>query len=165
MVLCFASVSLLAIVSLLVFLTYRFIFWRKYYRRYVGYNQYVILVYNLALADLQQCLGFVVSLRWILIDSLHESDAFCFLQGVWLHIANPMSGMFVLAIAVFTFLHIMLGYQLGYRSFVATVVGLWIFGVVLVVIPIVSVGRFVWSPVFAWVGSPVFLLLIYNEHD
>ncbi|CAI7633629.1 unnamed protein product [Penicillium discolor] len=145
-----ASVSLVAICSVLFFLTYRFIFWRRYYRRYIGYNQYIVLVYNLAIADLIQGLGFIVSLRWIATNSIHASDASCFMQGIWLQAGNPMSGVFVFAISVFTFLHIVLDFQLGHRKFVGVVVGLWIFGVLMVVIPIGAVGRYVWFPSVAW---------------
>lgn len=147
-----ASISLVTTFLLLLFLTNRFIFWRRYYRRYFGYNQYVVLVYNLALADLLMSLGFLVSLRWIATNSLHASDAFCFIQGTWLQIGNPMSGMFVLAIALYTFLHVIIGYQLSRRVFVIAVVSLWVFGVVIVIIPIAAVGRYVWLPAVAWVS-------------
>lgn len=149
-----ASVSLVAICLVLFFLTHRFIFWRRYYRRYIGYNQYIVLVYNLAIADLIQGLGFIVSLRWIATNSIHASDASCFMQGIWLQAGNPMSGVFVFAISVFTFLHIVLDFQLGHRKFVGVVVGLWMFGVLMVVIPIATVGRYVWFPSVAWVSSP-----------
>lgn len=148
-----ASVSLLVTFSLLCFLTYRFIFWRRHHERYIGYNQYIVLVYNLALADAQQCLGFIISLRWIATNSLHASDSFCFLQGIWLQIGDPMSGMFVLAIATYTSLHILLNYKIGHRVFVATVISLWVFGVLMVIIPISAVGRYVWLPAVAWVCS------------
>lgn len=147
-----ASISLVTTFLLLLFLTNRFIFWRRYYRRYFGYNQYVVLVYNLALADLLMSLGFLVSLRWITTNSLHASDAFCFIQGTWLQIGNPMSGMFVLAIALYTFLHVIMGYQLSRRVFLIAVVSLWVFGVVIVIIPIAAVGRYVWLPAVAWVS-------------
>ncbi|KAJ5202025.1 uncharacterized protein N7498_006688, partial [Penicillium cinerascens] len=145
-----ASISLVMTFLLLLFLTDRFIFWRRYYRRYLGYNQYVVLVYNLALADLLMSLGFLVSLRWIATNSIHASDAFCFIQGAWLQIGNPMSGMFVLAIALYTFLHVIMGYQLSHRVFVIAVVSMWVFGVVIVIIPIAAVGRYAWFPAVAW---------------
>lgn len=146
-----AIVSLGATFSLLSFFTYRFIFWKKYYKRYIGYNQYVVLMYNLALADFIQGLGFIVSLRWISQNSLHATDAGCFLQGIWLQIGDPMSGMFVLAIALHTFMHVSLGRQLSHKVFVSIVVGLWVFGVILVIIPIAIYGRYVWVPSVAWV--------------
>ncbi|KAJ5118459.1 hypothetical protein N7448_010166 [Penicillium atrosanguineum] len=145
-----AIVSLVATFSLLSFFTYRFIFWKKYYKRYIGYNQYVVLMYNLALADFIQGLGFIVSLRWISQNSLHATDAGCFLQGIWLQIGDPMSGMFVLAIALHTFMHVSLGRQLSHKVFVSLVVGLWAFGVILVIIPIAIYGRYVWVPSVAW---------------
>nr|WDW19286.1 hypothetical protein [Penicillium meliponae] len=145
-----AFISLVSTFSLLCFFTYRFIFWKKYYKRYIGYNQYVVLMYNLALADFIQGLGFIVSLRWITQNSIHAEDPGCFLQGIWLQIGDPMSGMFVLAIALHTFMHVSLGRQLSHRVFVSIVVGLWIFGVVLVVIPIGIYGRYVWMPSVAW---------------
>jgi hypothetical protein len=34
--------------------------WRGSYTRYIGYNQYIILIYNLVLADFQQSLAFIM---------------------------------------------------------------------------------------------------------
>lgn len=146
-----ATVSLISTFSLLCFFTYRFIFWKKYYKRYIGYNQYVVLMYNLALADFIQGLGFIVSLKWIAKNSLRAEDPACFLQGIWLQIGDPMSGLFVLAIALHTFMQVTMGRQLNHRTFVAIVVGLWVFGVILVIIPIALVGPHVWMPSVAWV--------------
>lgn len=148
-----AMISLLSTFSLLCFFTYRFVFWKKFYKRYIGYNQYVVLMYNLALADFIQGLGFIVSLRWIAKDSLHATDPACFLQGIWLQIGDPMSGLFVLAIALHTFLQVTMGRQLSHRTFVSIVVSLWVFGVILVIIPIAVVGPHVWMPSVAWVRT------------
>lgn len=41
-------------------------------------------MYNLAIADFIQGLGFIVSLRWITKNSLHAEDPACLLQGIWL---------------------------------------------------------------------------------
>lgn len=153
-----ALLSMITTFALLSFITYRFIFWRQYYRRYIGYNQYVVLMFNLILADFLQSFGFIMSLRWIAIDAVRATDAACFLQGVGLQIGDPMSGLFVLAIAVHTFLHVCLNYQMEHRVFVSMVVGLWVFGVVMTIIPIAAHGRYVWYPAVAWVSSCVFAL-------
>ncbi|KAJ5980946.1 hypothetical protein N7481_008244 [Penicillium waksmanii] len=145
-----AMISLISTFSLLCFFTYRFIFWKKYYKRYIGYNQYVVLMYNLALADFIQGLGFIVSLRWIDQNSIHADDPGCFLQGIWLQIGDPMSGVFVLAIALHTFLQVSFGRQVSHRVFVSIVVGLWVFGVILVIIPIAAHGSHVWMPSVGW---------------
>lgn len=159
-----ALISLTATCSLLGFLTYHFIFWRRHYRRPLRYNQYAVLVYNLALADLQQSLGFIISLRWISTNSVRASDVSCFLQGIWLQIGNPMSGIFVLAIAAHTFLQIILNYQLSHRAFVIVLVGLWVLGVAMVIVPIAVVGRYVWLPAIAWVSYPFSRLLLCSMH-
>ncbi|KAJ5936842.1 hypothetical protein N7466_003292 [Penicillium verhagenii] len=145
-----ALISLISTFSLICFFTYRFIFWKKYYKRYIGYNQYVVLMYNLAIADFIQGLGFIVSLRWIDKNSIHAEDPGCFLQGIWLQIGDPMSGMFVLAIALHTFMHVSLGRQISHRIFATIVISLWVFGVILVIIPIAIYGRHVWMPSVAW---------------
>jgi len=155
-----AMVSLIATFSLLCFFTYRFIFWKKYYKRYIGYNQYVVLMYNLALADFIQGLGFIVSLRWIDQNSIHADDPGCFLQGIWVQIGDPMSGVFVLAIALHTFMHVSLGRQISHRVFVSIVISLWAFGVILVIIPIAAHGPHVWMPSVAWVCRLLYLIIV-----
>src|SRR5699024_9988379 len=92
-----AILSFLATVALITFVTYRMFFWRSSYTRYIGYNQYIVLIYNLVLADLQQSLAFLICLKWIAEDKISADTAGCFLQGLWLQIGDPASGLFVLA--------------------------------------------------------------------
>lgn len=147
-----AILSFVATLILICFVTYRLIFWRSSYARYIGYNQYVILIYNLVLADLQQSLAFLICIKWIVEDKIEASSAACFLQGFWLQIGDPASGLFVLAIAFHTFLLVTMGHKLSHRVFVAGVVAVWVFVAVLVIIPIASAGRFVFIPSGAWVS-------------
>ncbi|OJJ36916.1 hypothetical protein ASPWEDRAFT_108433 [Aspergillus wentii DTO 134E9] len=146
----FALISLIATLALISFITYRLIFWRSNYARYIGYNQYIILIYNLVLADLQQSLAFLICFKWITEDKITADSAGCFLEGLWLQIGDPASGLFVLAIAIHTFLLVALGHKMSHRSFVIAVVGLWVFIVVLVIIPLASHGRYVFVPSGAW---------------
>ncbi|GLI75750.1 hypothetical protein PoHVEF18_004013 [Penicillium ochrochloron] len=60
-----AILSLTSTLGLLSFLTYRFIFWQRYYKRPLAQNQYVVLIYNLLLVDLQQAIAFLISLHWV----------------------------------------------------------------------------------------------------
>ncbi|KAF9883976.1 hypothetical protein FE257_002417 [Aspergillus nanangensis] len=145
-----AVLSFIATLSLICFITYRLIFWRSSYARYIGYNQYIVLIYQLVLADLQQSLAFLICIKWIVEDRIEASSAACFLQGFWLQIGDPSSGLFVLAIAVHTFLLVAMGHKLSHRVFVTGVVGVWVFVVVLVIIPIAAYGRFVFIPSGAW---------------
>jgi hypothetical protein len=152
-----AILSFVATLALISFITYRLIFWRSNYQRYIGYNQYIVLIYNLVIADLQQSLAFLLCLKWIAEDKIEASSAACFLQGFWLQIGDPASGLFVLAIAVHTFLLVAMGHKLSYRVFISGVVGLWAFVAVLVIIPLAAHGRYVFIPSGAWVSMLIAL--------
>ncbi|PYI10629.1 hypothetical protein BO78DRAFT_335316 [Aspergillus sclerotiicarbonarius CBS 121057] len=145
-----AVLSFLATLALISFISYRLIFWRGSYARYIGYNQYIILIYNLVLADLQQSLAFLICIKWITDDKIKADTAGCFLQGFWLQIGDPGSGLFVLAIAFHTFLIVALGKKPSHRAFVASVIGLWVFVAILVIIPLAAHGRYVFIPSGAW---------------
>ncbi|OJJ42901.1 hypothetical protein ASPZODRAFT_1235751 [Penicilliopsis zonata CBS 506.65] len=142
--------STLATVGLLIFITYRLIFWRKSFSRYIGYNQYIVLIYNLILADLQQSLAFLICLKWLKDNEIEADTAACFLQGLWLQIGDPGSGLFVFAIAVHTFLLVIWGHKLRYRMFVASIVGIWVFILILLLIPLATHGRDVFVPSTTW---------------
>ncbi|KAJ5092011.1 hypothetical protein NUU61_006881 [Penicillium alfredii] len=145
-----AFLSLVATASLLIFITYRLIFWRTNYARYIGYNQYIILIYNLILADLVQSLAFILCVKWIIKNKIQSGTAECFLQGLWLQIGDPGSGLFVLAIAFHTFLLVVCGCKMPYKAFVAFVIGVWAFVALIVVIPLATHGADVFVPSGAW---------------
>jgi hypothetical protein len=150
-----ALCSFLTTGTLIAFITYRLIFWRRYYKTYIGYNQYVILIYNLLLADFQQALGFLLSMQWLIQDSIHAPSVSCFLQGWWLQVGDPSSGLFVLAIAVHTFATVCVGQKLPHRWFVACVIGVWMFVGALATIPTILHGIHTYVPAGAWV-RPLF---------
>ncbi len=130
----FATMSLLSVTALLVFITHRLVSWRKHYREYVGYNQYVILIYNLLLADLQQAIAFVMSFHWLRINKILAPTAPCFIQAWFLQIGDVSSGFFVLAIAVHTWLGVVKGYKMPYKWFIVSILGLWAFALLLTIL-------------------------------
>ena len=146
-----ASLSIVATTSLLCFLTHRMIFWRGKYARYIGYNQNVILIYNLILADLQQSIGFLLSAKWAAQNKIVTASPVCYAQGIFLQIGDPGSGMFVFAIAVHTFYMVSMGRKLSYRVFVGCVVSLWCFIALLTVLPPALFGRDAFVPSGSWV--------------
>ncbi|KAK2746845.1 hypothetical protein FQN57_002887 [Myotisia sp. PD_48] len=142
--------SAITTVGLFIFITYRLIFWRKYHTTYIGYNQYIILIYNLLLADLQVALGFLLSLHWVAVDSIHSTSRVCPVQGWLLQIGDPSSGLFVLAIAVHTFATVLLGRKPSHRVLVWSVIGLWGFCLTLVMVPTIRHGEHTYVPSGAW---------------
>lgn len=128
--------SFVATLSLLCFLTYQFIFWRRYYKRPLAENQYVLLVYNLLLADIQQAAAFMIAYHWADQRKVTHPSAACVIQGWWIQVADPGSGLWVLAIAVHTAAVVLKGRQLPYRTFVFCIIGLWMFIILLGLIPV-----------------------------
>jgi len=129
----FATLSLVSVTVLLLFITNRLISWRKHYRQYVGYNQYVILIFNLLLADLQQAIAFSISFHWLTLGKIIAPSAPCFIQAWFLQIGDVSSGFFVLAIAVHTWLGVVKGYKMPYIWFVVSILLIWAFALLLTV--------------------------------
>jgi hypothetical protein len=138
-----AMMSLVSVTALLVFITHRLFSWRSHYREYVGYNQYVILIYQLLLADLQQSIAFAISFHWLRIGKILAPTAPCFIQAWFLHIGDVASGFFVLAIAIHTWLGVVKGYKLPYLWFVVSILVIWFVALFLTILgPIMYKDRF-----------------------
>ncbi|KAJ5604398.1 hypothetical protein N7510_009552 [Penicillium lagena] len=131
-----ALLSLISTLSLLSFLTYRFIYWKRYYKHPLAQNQYVVLIYNLLLVDMQQSIAFLLSLYWVSKGSVHFGETACYLQGWWIQTGDPGSGLFVLSIALHTSAVVLRGRQLPYHMFVYVVIGIWMFILVIGFIPV-----------------------------
>lgn len=129
-----AMLSLVSVTALLVFITYRMISWRKFYKQYVGYNQYIVLIYNLLLADLQQAIAFAISFHWLRIGKIVAPTGPCVVQGWFVNVGDVASGLFVLAIAIHTWLGVLKGYRITYVWFVVVTVGIWVLSVALTLI-------------------------------
>ncbi|EMD65678.1 hypothetical protein GGP41_010544 [Bipolaris sorokiniana] len=127
----FAMMSLVSVTALLAFITQRMVSWRKHYRQYVGYNQYVILIYNLLLADLQQSAAFAISFHWLRLNKIVAPTRACFVQAWFLHIGDVSSGFFVLAIAIHTWLGVVKGYKMPFKWFVISILLIWSFALFL----------------------------------
>ncbi|KAM5433088.1 hypothetical protein MferCBS31731_007200 [Microsporum ferrugineum] len=150
MVVVASAVAAAAVLGLLGFLTYRLLFWRKHDGAYLGHNQFVVLIYNLLLADLHVALGFIMSIHWMVYDSLHANSPVCAIQGWLLQIGDPSSGLFVLAIAIHTFATVVIGRKLSYRLTVSCIIALWGFCLLLVLIPTIRHGKRTFVPSGAW---------------
>lgn len=148
-----ALVSAIASLCLLSFLLYRLVFWRNYYKRPLSQNQYVLLIFNLLLADFQQAVGFMICLVWASTGVVQHQTAACNLQGWLVQTSDPASGLFVLAIATHTCAVVLRGRQLPHGVFVACIIALWAFVLVLGFIPVGLFGKntFVVSEA-GWVG-------------
>lgn len=138
-----ALLSLVSLSALLAFITHRLIFWRRHYKDYVGYNQNVILIYNLLLADLQQSIAFLISFHWLRINKIIEPTTSCLVQAWFTHLGDVSSGFFVFAIAIHTWMGVVHGYSMRYSWFVAAIMFIWLAAFTLTVLgPIMHGSRF-----------------------
>lgn len=122
-----ALLSVGATLTLIAFIVYRIATWRLHYRTFIGYNQYVLLVLNLLIADAQQSAAFLISFHWIRYGMILAPSAPCFAQAWLLHSGDVSSGLFVLAIALHTFYTAVQGKRIGHKTFAVCVGCTWIF--------------------------------------
>ncbi|KAK4543386.1 hypothetical protein LTR36_005529 [Oleoguttula mirabilis] len=150
-----AALSVASTICLIAFICYRFVAWRAHYRTFVGNNQYVVLVLNLLLADLQQAASFLISFHWVRKDYILAPHPACFAQGWLLHAGDVGSAFFVLAIAVHTFYTAVYGMRVGTKTFTAGIVGIWVFTYFLTSIGIALHGNklFVRAGAWCWISS------------
>jgi len=150
-----ATLSVVASVSLIGFILYRMATWRLHYRTFIGYNQYVILVLNLLIADLQQSAAMMISFHWIRKGSILAPSGPCFGQAWLLHSGDVSSGFFVLAIALHTFYTAVQGKRIGHWPFAIAIFCIWTFSYFLTGIGIGMHGTkyFVRAGAWCWVSE------------
>ena len=147
-----ALLSAASTVLLTGFICYRASRWHAFYSKDIKKNVFVVLLCNLFLADLFQALGFIFSWHWYRLDDIVSFTGTCGAQGFLINFGDVASAFFVLAIAGQTWSHLRFQRRLRFDAFVAIVVCIWIFALVLTVLgPVTSTEYFVDTG--AWVSS------------
>ncbi|EME44793.1 hypothetical protein DOTSEDRAFT_111938, partial [Dothistroma septosporum NZE10] len=120
----FGLLSLTLASALFVHLVYRLITWKR--TNHGRINQYVALLLNLVLADVQQAFGFSMSAHWLIKDGIIALTPACWAQGFLLNVGDVAAAVFTFAMAGHVFADIVCNYRLGAKPFVLTIVSLWI---------------------------------------
>lgn len=120
-----ALMSVCSTLVLCVFLVWRLIIWRHQWGAFLGYNQYVLLVLNLLMADLQICSSYVISFYWAHENAIFSPSPPCFAQGWLLQSGDVRSGFFVLAIAIHTYQTAVRGRRTSHKSFTIMTICIW----------------------------------------
>lgn len=123
----FGYLSFISSTVLFIFLSYKLISWRIRGQARKGYNQFVLLIYNLVLADIQQSIAFLLTSRWLAEDKIDVETSTCWAQGWFVSTGDLASGVWILTIAIHTFFALVKGYKLPYPVFVAAIFALWTF--------------------------------------
>jgi len=154
----FALLSLLSTASLLGFISYRMFTWRRYYNTPIFRNQYVILIFNLCMADLLQALALTISWHWLQMGEIRSNSNWCFGQGLLIQIGDVSSAFFVLAIALHTWFRVVKSKDMRYNIFIGAVAFIWLAAILLTIIAPIMNGRQVYAPLGYWAGIPSSLI-------
>jgi hypothetical protein len=123
----FGLLSFFSSLALLLYLTYKLVTWWRNGDLDNGCNQFLLLIYNLALADLQQSVAFVLTSVWLGENRIDATSPTCFAEGWFVSTGDLASGVWVLAIAVHTFYAVIKGRRLHTVTFLIIVAALWTF--------------------------------------
>ncbi|KAK4543399.1 hypothetical protein LTR36_005542 [Oleoguttula mirabilis] len=121
----FGFLSFLTSVALFLRLAYRLVTWKR--KTQARVNQFIILIFNLVFADIQQSVAFLLNAQWLRENAISVHTPICRAQGWFVSTGDLASGVFTLAIAVHSFTDIVWDYRIGHKCFLATIAALWAF--------------------------------------
>jgi hypothetical protein len=153
----FGFLSMVTSVTLFVLLLYRLIRWRIKSKRS---NQFVILIFNLVIADIQQSFAFLLNVEWLRINAVEVSNAICWAQGWFVSTGDLASGVWCFTIGVHTFASVILDYRLPKKWFLVAIVALWAFVYGVSLIPIGAHPQNPYVRAGVWVSNPQIALAV-----
>lgn len=156
-------ISFFASVSLLFVLTYKIVSWQIKSKRS---NQFVILIFNLLWADIQQALAFLLNVEWLRLGSLEVQNPVCFAQGWLVSTGDLGSGVWCFVIGLHTFASVILNFRLRPRYFYLTIFLLWAFilGVSSIGLGLHHENFYVRSGVWCWIHHDLKDLRLWTHY-
>ncbi|TAQ85518.1 hypothetical protein B7494_g6174 [Chlorociboria aeruginascens] len=150
----FGLLSFCCSTSLFFYLSYRLISWRKSGKE-APTNQFLILIYNLLFADIQQSLAFLLNINTLRNNAILVGTPACFAQGWFVSTGDLASSVFICAIAVHTFLAVVKEYRLPSKAFYSIIALLWTFVYVMAIIGPAKYGPsfYVRASAWCWINS------------
>jgi len=106
-------------------------------------NQFLVLIYNLLFADIQQALAFLLNVTWLSRNAVETGSTVCWAQGWFVSTGDLASSVFITAIAIHTYLGVIRGYRLPTWVFYAAITVLWsfVYGTAILGVIITENGR------------------------
>jgi hypothetical protein len=120
-------------------------------------NQFLVLFYNLLIADIHQAMAFLLNVSWVSANSITVGSTTCWAQGWFVSTGDLASSAFISFIAVHTYLVVVKGCKPPQRVLYAGIVGVWAFVYVMALVGVAatqdgrSVGGF-YVRAAAWVS-------------
>lgn len=118
-------------------------------------NQFLILIFNLILADFQQSIAFMLNVEWLYRDAIAVGTTTCWAQGWFVSTGDLSSGLFTLAIALHSYADIVHDFRLAHRVFMAVIASLWVFNYLLAIasVAIHPGDVFVRAGAWCWINN------------
>lgn len=110
-------------------------------REYPPPNQFVVLLYNLLLADMHQAVAFFLNVVWVATDGIYARTPACWTQGLFVSNGDLASSCFIASIALHTYLAVVREYKPPGWALNAWIVSMWIFVYGITIVGIVSTGN------------------------
>lgn len=101
-------------------------------------NQFLVLIFNLLLADMHQGVAFFLNTTWLRQNTIQVGTGTCFAQGLFVSTGDLASSCFITAIAVHTYLSVVRRYTMPHRVLYTVVASLWIFVYAISTVPIAA---------------------------
>ncbi|KAK3326165.1 G protein-coupled glucose receptor regulating Gpa2-domain-containing protein [Apodospora peruviana] len=134
-------------------------------------NQFLILIYNLLFADIQQAMAFLLNITWIANDSLDIKNTACWAQGWFISTGDLASSVFITAIAVHTYLGVVKNYRLPSLIFYSIIICCWAFVYGLGILGVIVTrngagvgGLYVRAGAWCWINSAFQDLRLYLHY-
>ncbi|CAK7225178.1 hypothetical protein SCUCBS95973_005773 [Sporothrix curviconia] len=144
-------------------------FWRRLRRE--PPNQFLVLVYNLLFADIQQATAFLLNVQWLAKNAVAVGTPVCWVQGWFVSTGDLASSVFITAIAMHTYLGVVRGYRLPTWAFYSVLFALWgfVYGMALLGIIITNNGAgqgglYVRAGAWCWINSAFQDLRLYLHY-
>ncbi|KAJ4415064.1 hypothetical protein N0V82_007580 [Gnomoniopsis sp. IMI 355080] len=90
-------------------------------------NQFVVLLYNLLLADMHQAMAFFLNVVWVAKDGIFVRTSECWIQGLFISNGDLASSCFIATIALHTYLTVVRSYRPPEWALNSWIVGMWVF--------------------------------------
>ncbi|KIX95417.1 uncharacterized protein Z520_08934 [Fonsecaea multimorphosa CBS 102226] len=150
----FGLLSLISSVALFTFLTYRLCVWYHRGQLKDGANQFLLLIYNLVLADVQQAMAFALTSVYLSQNKIQVGTTTCWANGWFVSTGDLASGVFILAIALHTYYAVVKGKRVTNKVFYGGIVCLWIFVYLMAIIGVgISSKIYVRAGAWCWIDK------------
>jgi hypothetical protein len=152
----FGLLSFFCSTSLFFYLTWRLISWHRYTGTKQPTNQFLLLIYNLLFADIQQACAFLLNIGALRNNAILVGKPLCFAQGWFVSTGDLASSVFISAIAVHTLFGVVKNYRLPTWAFYCVIGLCWLFVYVMAAIGPILHGKDFYVRASAWVDTPYY---------